>query len=366
MNKIITVILSFFFSAQCMAQSITVQQYIDKYKDIAIAEMKRSGIPASITLAQGLLESEIGNSWLTARSNNHFGIKCKSNWTGPSVSHTDDAVGECFRKYNTAEESYRDHTDFLKNGARYSFLFSLNPSDYKGWAYGLKKAGYATNPRYPQILINSIERYELHKYTLQGISELENEPSMNKAPEDLAVLPVINKNIGASVISSDKTTHEGVKAVRALKGISLLAIASEHDIPLHRLMEYNDLEAEGLLGKDQWIFLEQKNKQGIVAEYKTSGQETVYDIAQANAVQLFYILEYNDFSENQVLEPGTVVKLQPSSQAVSKGEVVHNVQAKEGLYAISKKYKVSIDELKSMNNLTSNDLRVGQRLIISK
>ena len=136
-----------------------IQNYIDTYKEIAIAEMQRTGVPASIKLAQGIHETTAGTSDLVRRSNNHFGIKCKSNWTGESVRHTDDAPHECFRKYDDPSQSYRDHSDFLKGSSRYASLFNLDPLDYSAWAYGLKKAGYATNPRYPQIIIKLIETY---------------------------------------------------------------------------------------------------------------------------------------------------------------------------------------------------------------
>ena len=150
------------------AQVITPQEYINIYKDIAVAEMKRSGIPASVTLAQGILETESGNSDLVKRSNNHFGIKCKSTWTGETVTHTDDAPDECFRKYKQPADSYKDHSDYLRSAPRYASLFQLEPGDYKGWAYGLKRAGYATNPKYPQILITNIERYNLQQYDALG------------------------------------------------------------------------------------------------------------------------------------------------------------------------------------------------------
>jgi flagellum-specific peptidoglycan hydrolase FlgJ len=128
---------------------LTVEQYLDKYSAVAIAEMHRSRIPASITLAQGLLESGNGNSRLALVANNHFGIKCKKDWTGESIKEDDDEAQECFRKYPTAEDSYRDHSDFLMKGQRYAFLFDLEQTDYKSWAEGLKRAGYATNPNYP-------------------------------------------------------------------------------------------------------------------------------------------------------------------------------------------------------------------------
>ena len=158
MYKLGIAILFLSISFCAHAQRITAEQYIEQYKDIAISEMKRTGVPASITLAQGILETESGNGDLVKRSNNHFGIKCKNTWTGESVFHDDDANGECFRAYTNAEDSYRDHSDFLRSNKRYAFLFGFEATDYKNWARGLKKAGYATNPRYPDILIKNIEQ----------------------------------------------------------------------------------------------------------------------------------------------------------------------------------------------------------------
>jgi flagellum-specific peptidoglycan hydrolase FlgJ len=148
-NGLLTFIFSMFlFSVH--AQKQTAREYIEKYKANAIQEMIRSGVPASITLAQGVLETESGNSELVRKSNNHFGIKCHTGWEGDYDFHDDDEKGECFRVYPNAEASYRDHSDFLRSRAHYNFLFSLNPADYEAWAYGLKKAGYATSPTYPQ------------------------------------------------------------------------------------------------------------------------------------------------------------------------------------------------------------------------
>src|SRR5574337_521719 len=144
--------------------SDVVQKYIDTYKNIAIAEEIRTGVPAAITLAQGIHETGAGTSDLVLASNNHFGIKCNG-WTGQTISHDDDAKGECFRKYDSPIDSYKDHSDFLKNRSYYTSLFKLDPTDYKGWAYGLKRAGYATNPKYAQILIKLIEDYNLEQYT---------------------------------------------------------------------------------------------------------------------------------------------------------------------------------------------------------
>ena len=170
------------------AQSPVIVQYINSYKFIAIKEMQRTGIPASITLAQGILETQAGCSDLVKSSNNHFGIKCKNTWLGDKVYHDDDEKGECFRAYSNAEDSYRDHSDFLKNSPRYAFLFKIAPEDYQDWARGLKKAGYATNPKYPQQLIKYIEDYDLQLYTLiaQGKKSIGDEAHMYAAEDNAA------------------------------------------------------------------------------------------------------------------------------------------------------------------------------------
>ncbi len=241
------------------AQRMTVEEYVATYKDAAIAQMKRLGVPASIILAQGILETENGNSDLVRKSNNHFGIKCKSTWTGMSVTHTDDAPNECFRKYNTAEESYRDHSDYLFNTPRYASLFQLSATDYKGWAYGLKRAGYATNPRYPQILIGNIEKYNLQQYnSLDGAERIVGNPVasnitssvITKSPPSEVVVETPKENNVFKKIFSGRKNRDNqffnrLKAVMVFKGTSLLAIATENEIPLVKLLEFNDLKEDG-------------------------------------------------------------------------------------------------------------------------
>jgi flagellum-specific peptidoglycan hydrolase FlgJ len=151
------------------AQKEKAEAYVNTYKELAIAEMLRTGVPAAIKLAQGILESQSGESDLAKTSNNHFGIKCKTEWTGARTYHDDDEKAECFRVYATVEESYRDHSDFLKNRPYYADLFKLDPTDYEGWAYGLKKAGYATSPTYPQQLLKVINDYNLQQYSLEAL-----------------------------------------------------------------------------------------------------------------------------------------------------------------------------------------------------
>jgi flagellum-specific peptidoglycan hydrolase FlgJ len=170
-NSILFFFLLITFAARSQNSDV-ILNYINTYKDLAIEEMQRTGVPAAIKLAQGIHETTAGTSDLVLKSNNHFGIKCKDTWTGASVNHDDDARGECFRKYPAALDSYRDHSNFLKGSDRYSFLFRLDPTDYKDWAYGLKRAGYATNPRYPQIIIGLIEDYHLQDYTLIAMGKM--------------------------------------------------------------------------------------------------------------------------------------------------------------------------------------------------
>lgn len=377
MKKIVLAILSFFIYTTTQAQIISVSEYIALYKDIAISEMKRLGIPASITLAQGILETEYGNSDLVKRSNNHFGIKCKNTWKGASVFHDDDAEGECFRKYDNAIDSYKDHSDFLRNSSRYAFLFDFDQNDYKSWAYGLKKAGYATNPKYPVILIKNIEENNLHQFDQAGYSEagVNNNDRIKtvEEKEPVEIIPVrkMTKVYNLESIKAGKTLFNGLKAVSVPKGISLLAIATEFDISLSKLMEYNDLKTDGLLKEEQWIFLERKLKQGNRDFYITEFVESLYEISQTNAIQLESLVQFNNMKEDEILKRGTKIRLRPVSavknlQGSNTKVIIHKVQSKEGLYSISKKYNVAAEELKQLNSLTIDDLKVGQELIISK
>ncbi len=377
MKKIGLAILSFFIYTTTQAQIISVSEYIALYKDIAISEMKRLGIPASITLAQGILETEYGNSDLVKRSNNHFGIKCKNTWKGASVFHDDDAEGECFRKYDNAIDSYKDHSDFLRNSSRYAFLFDLDQNDYKSWAYGLKKAGYATNPKYPVILIKNIEENNLQQFDQAGYSEagVNNNDRIKtvEEKEPVEIIPVrkMTKVYNLESIKAGKTLFNGLKAVSVPKGISLLAIATEFDISLSKLMEYNDLKTDGLLKEEQWIFLERKLKQGNRDFYITEFVESLYEISQTNAIQLESLVQFNNMKEDEILKRGTKIRLRPVSavknlQGSNTKVIIHKVQSKEGLYSISKKYNVAAEELKQLNSLTIDDLKVGQELIISK
>ena len=364
------------------AQKLTPEQYIDSHKELAIREMKRMGVPAAIKLAQGLLETESGNSALLKKSNNHFGIKCKSNWSGRGVSHDDDALGECFRTYNSAEESYRDHSNFLRGSERYAFLFNLDPADYKGWAYGLKKAGYATNPRYPEQLINSIEKYNLQQYSLTAAGDV---PNFDKSQfKDDPEVPFIYAEDTVKTLPKASGSHSGresvlknnhTRCIQAMRGTSLLAIATRFDIPLVKLLEYNDLTRDGLLEKDQLIYLDKKPLQGSVAEHITLEGESLYDVAQQQGVQLESLAAYNQLGMHTSIAAGTRLLLRPSSikagadvtLSVEKNRqgALHTVQPKEGLLAIARKYGVSVAQLRTWNKLENDQLSIGQQLVVS-
>ncbi len=388
MKRIITGLFFIAAAYQVTAQdAITPSQYIELYKDFAIKEMKRMGVPAAITLAQGLLETESGNSDLVKKSNNHFGIKCKSTWTAESVTHDDDAKGECFRSYKTPEESYRDHSNFLRANQRYAFLFELDVTDYKAWAYGLKKAGYATNPKYPLILIKHIEQYNLQQYTLQGADAAArfnaSQYQDDKEENVMATTSPDSENASETMLDvSDKVIAiNGSKCIAAGKGTSLLVLATKNDIPLAKLLSFNELAEDGMLSKNQYIYLEKKSKTGGQVFYIAKPGQSLYDIAQQNGIQLQPMLDYNKFWGNEEIKPGTKIYLKPGlihqQQVVPAKNVTtplpatakrqtHIVEAKEGLYAISKKYSVTVQQLKEWNKLETEALSIGQELIVSQ
>lgn len=310
------------------AQTMSTQQYIATYKDVAINEMKANGIPASITLAQGVLETQSGNGWLVLNSNNHFGIKCKNNWTGATVNYDDDARQECFRKYNSAADSYRDHSQFLKNNPRYAFLFQFQAEDYKSWAYGLKQAGYATSKTYPQQLIKIIEDYNLQQYTLQaeGVATAgtfedsraakdaeirDDQPGRTTAGSSAT----ISSGINTAAIPKGVFEINGRKVIYLPAGTALIKVANDNDIKLRNLVRYNDLQDDNLLPKDMFIYLQKKSKQGKDDYHVVKSGETMYDIAQAEGIQLRWLRRRNKMEEGQ--EPAAGEKLALAGYASS-------------------------------------------------
>jgi LysM repeat protein len=400
--------LAAFISTRAQTPSV-IESYIQTYKELAMEEMQRTGVPAAIKLAQGIHETMAGTSDLVLKSNNHFGIKCKANWTGESVSHDDDARGECFRRYSTAEQSYRDHSDFLRSSDRYAFLFNLDPTNYEGWAKGLKKAGYATNPRYPQIIIGLIEEYQLQDYTLIALGRKPVSPekeiitvaatTQNVKPENAMLItsePEI-KTIRREVPAYPETefTINETRVIYVKKGTPFMAIAEQYNIPLARIFEFNDLPQSETVSTDQLIFLQRKRKSGNNEFHIVAEGETLYDIAQTEAIRLETLLEFNLLQKNMSPAAGEKLYLRGKAakapQLASKKMLTSNddliaynnpgfresgslqgncvictVQPRETIYSISKRYNVRIDDIVKWNQLGGYELKTGQQLKIYK
>lgn len=297
-------------------QASSVYAYIAKYKDLAIAEQKRTGVPAAIKLAQGIHESGCGESELSLNARNHFGIKCKTSWTGQTYTYTDDAKNECFRKYDDDKNSYIDHSDFLRNNARYAALFNLDVSDYKGWAYGLKKCGYATNPRYAQKIVDLIEKYELNQYSLleerggMGDEEGDGEAMLATAATTLpeskaAIAPVAQYAEREYYVPAVKN---GMKGFYARKGDLLLNAAYQNNIRYAKLLDLNDLSDEPLPA-DMFIYLEKKNKEGKSDTYQIGEGELLITVAQEQGMRLRELKQYNHLRGTEEPEAGTVLYL---------------------------------------------------------
>ncbi len=277
--------------------------YIEKYHRIAIEEMKKFGIPASITLAQGLLESAAGLSYLAQEGNNHFGIKCHRDWNGKRLYRDDDEKNECFRGYNSASESFRDHSEFLKYRSRYAFLFEESPTDYKAWANGLKKAGYATDRRYPKRLIELIERYELHRYDLEGY-EVEIKAYTEKEPDipPAEILESYQINVSKNY----------VKFVVAKKGDTFSSIAKQIEVSEKRLLKYNELERVPELKGGERLYIQPKRRKAHrdFKTYTVQEGDSMYAIAQKFAIKLKYLYKRNkEIATGREPEAGEVLEL---------------------------------------------------------
>lgn len=286
-------------------QNNAVIEYINKYKDIAISEMNRSGVPASIKLAQGILESGAGLSDLATEANNHFGIKCHKEWIGPSVTKDDDAANECFRKYEHAHQSFVDHTNFLTSRPRYADLFKLPITDYKGWAYGLKAAGYATNPKYPELLIKRIEDYELHKYD-QGFTGLIGLAANNPNPEQ-AIQP--NNIVPQPIQKAGKWYQNGVLVIKTDNEETLLGLANRLNIHPYKLQRLNDFEPDYISKAGDLVYLKAKKKKGPVVSHIVQQTESIAQISQMYGVRKSSLLKYNNLVEGEEPEAGTVIFL---------------------------------------------------------
>lgn len=297
---------------------ISTEDYIDSYDEVAVKKMNEYGIPASITLAQGILESGSGNSGLAKKANNHFGIKCHKDWNGKTYHMDDDAKDECFRKYDDPADSYRDHSIFLTTRGRYTFLFDYDITDYKSWAKGLKKAGYATNPKYPELLINIIEKYDLGQYDNGKLRKKKKSKETTPAGGMAEAVvfsgtafvanmqPVTMSNAGRAVYEMNKARFIVIKS-----GDTFYSLANEFDIYSWQLFKYNDLDKDHVLKVDEIIYLEKKrkkaDKQSPTHTFKAG--ESLRIVSIIYGVRVSNLRKMNGLSENPTISPGTVLKL---------------------------------------------------------
>jgi len=283
------------------------EEYIQKYYPLAISEMERSGIPASITLAQGCWESQNGNSILATDGNNHFGIKCKSEWKGKKIYHDDDAKGECFRKYVHAEASYIDHSNFLMAGSRYSFLFQLDPKDYAGWARGLKQAGYATDPGYAERLIKIIEDFKLYVYDEYGdnrqLALIKQDPEKPR-PAKSSIAKTTN-------ISRKIELRNGLRSIVVGEGDTYESLTKRFKLKDWQLYTYNDFAKSRQPRPNEILYIQAKYKKANKQhkQHVTENGDTMHYIAQRYGLKLKPLLRRNRMDEGQEPAVGQIVYL---------------------------------------------------------
>jgi LysM repeat protein len=331
MKQILIVAIPLLLFATLIANSQTKMsrnEYIDAYKVLAINEMHRSGIPASIKMAQACLESGNGNSSLARKSNNHFGIKCRNDWKGARVYHNDDEVNECFRKYPTVVDSYIDHTNFLTSNSRYSGLFKLNPTDYKAWAHGLKEAGYATNPRYAHLLIKLIEDEKLYLFDQITTDQLVNfdlNDERGKKFEQETTRKHLTK-------AKDKITE-------SFGNVTLNPFATRE------VLKINELDAVNAKPGD-----------------------TYESIAREFNLKLWEIHLFNDLPRDTYQPaPGELVYLQRKRYSATKEFETHTVRSGESMWSISQKYGLRVNRLFRLNRIKGTETpNVGDELYLRK
>ena len=346
----------------------TPEEYINTFKDLAITEMHRVKIPASITLAQACLESGYGNSWLTVKGKNHFGIKCHKSWEGARLYYDDDAKNECFRHYDDDYQSFIDHSEFLTKRGRYAFLFELDMYDYKAWAKGLKKAGYATDPNYAKRLIYLIEKYNLAQY-------------------DQAELPMISTNTEPEEEEHplhDEVVEFKMNDIRAIKfnsAYTLEEIAKKNEIGVNRLMRYNDITDPSQIQEGMNIFLQPKRRYGNTRYHVVLENETMFMISQMHGIKLNMLYKRNQMVPGTEAETGEKLNLKGKRKVAPKLRTetslyrkkdkallepkYHVVKSRESLTAIGRIYGISMPELKKINNLDSAmDIKKGMVIVV--
>lgn len=344
MKKLALLTFLLLFSIKNFAQESKDIEYIRLYAKIAVEEMHLYKIPASITLSQGILETGGGQSRLAEKGLNHFGIKCKAEWTGKTMSHTDDAPNECFRVYNSVQESYRDHSKFLAERPYYKDLFKLDMQDYKAWAHGLKKAGYATNPKYAGILISRIEKYNLDKFDKLQPHEVEKKlvemfgPSSTKSLTGMtdateaageviaAVMPdAVSKAVDETMEQTSKTIEvakreenpmmrikkhaNGTQYVIAYEGESISKLANLYEINPKKLASFNELPVNGKLTPGQFVFLDKKKSKGKDEFYKVQQGDNMYLISQKVGMKIGKLYSLNKMKAGQQPKAGAVLNL---------------------------------------------------------
>ncbi len=300
-HRFIILGLSFFCFLTVLGQkrSEVFFNYIQKYSPIAVKHQEKYGIPASITLAQGLLESDGGRSRLAVKANNHFGIKCGNDWHGKIMRWNDERRNECFRKYKSPKSSFEDHSRFLTTKKRYAFLLKLKPTDYKAWAYGLKKAGYATDKHYPQKLIRIIQDFELYRFDKSGKYGKKKRYKRNKSASQPLVVHSIFRN-------------NGVKCILTEQGDTFDSIAYEFGIKKRKLLYYNDLSKETKLANKTVIYISKKKKRtqkGNILFHKIKRGDSMYKISQKYGIRLKSLYQLNQLPYTYIPEIGQVLNL---------------------------------------------------------
>lgn len=304
---LLALILTLFYTEAIQAQRASRIQYIEKHKAMAISNMTSYGIPASITLAQACLESGDGNSRLARDGNNHFGIKCH-NWTGDKFYQDDDEKNECFRSYKSSDESFKDHSEFLRFRDRYKFLFDLDPKDYKGWAYGLKKAGYATNPAYPQLLINIIEEYQLYKYDSVG---LEIPPPPSQLEKEKEYVSISGTALYQISLSRKILEKNGVPYIIADLGETWESVASDFNLFTRELKRFNDASKNSILVQGSIVYIEAKKRKGdvMITSHVVEEGDKLHDLAQRFAIREKNLRIINNLKSGEEPVPGIILKL---------------------------------------------------------
>lgn len=312
-------------SAIVSAQSSSdIHAYIAQYRQIALEHERQYGIPAAITLAQGILESGVGKSMLTRKANNHFGVKAYGGWSGPVYLAWDDECQKSrFRKYDSAADSYRDHALFLKNNSRYSRLFSLSVYDYRAWAIGLQKAGYATAGNYAKALIGFIDGYKL--YAINGGVKLRAGKTVTITRQVASTKPIFDADCVmddseeseeetevANIVRKFVVDINGVRCTVLYPGESIKNIAQKYGIPLSKILEYNELSAPGGIKEGDVVYLEKKKRKysGLQDTYRVKAGETLYEVAQKFGIQLAALAKLNGLDIFSTLKEGRPLYLQ--------------------------------------------------------